>query len=88
MEGNASGYQVHPANRLAGEGRAEFLRAWGPGLEQEGAGGGGRRGNSICAWKLPTSEPATTSGFEISYCDRIAIVLLSYCYHAAVILQE
>ena len=24
---------------MTGEGRAEFLRAWGPGFEQEGAGG-------------------------------------------------
>ena len=28
-------------SRITGEGRAELLRAWGPGFEQEGAGGGG-----------------------------------------------
>ena len=56
MEGNASVHQVYPVSRKTGEGRAEFLRAWGHGFEQEGAraggGGGGWRGNSICAWKL------------------------------------
>ena len=41
MEGNASVYQVYPVSRIAGEGRAEFLRAWGDGIEQEGAGEGG-----------------------------------------------
>ena len=41
MEGNASVYQVYPACRITGEGRAEFLRAWGHGFEQEGAGGRG-----------------------------------------------
>ena len=31
MEGNASVYQVNPVvSRITGEGRAEFLRAWGP----------------------------------------------------------
>ena len=38
VEGNASVYQVYPVSRITGEGRAEFLRAWGPGFEQEGAG--------------------------------------------------
>ena len=42
MEGNASVYQVYPVSRITGEGRAEFLRAWGHGFEREGAGGGGR----------------------------------------------
>ena len=37
VEGNASVCQVYPVNRITGEGRAEFLRAWGPGFEQEGA---------------------------------------------------
>ena len=42
MEGNASVYQVYPVSRITGEGRAEFLRAWGgPGFEQEGGGTGG-----------------------------------------------
>ena len=41
MEGNASVYQVYPVSRITGEGRVEFLRAWGPGFEQEGAGAGG-----------------------------------------------
>ena len=41
MEGNASVYRVlYPVSRITGEGRAELLRAWGPGFEQEGAGGG------------------------------------------------
>ena len=44
MEGNASVYHVYPVvSRITGEGRAEFLRAWGPGFEQEGAGGGARK---------------------------------------------
>ena len=58
VEGNASVYQVNTAvvSRITGEGRAEFLRTWEPGFDQEGAGagrgGGGGRGSSICAWKL------------------------------------
>ena len=51
MEGNASVYQVCPVIRITGEGRAEILRAWGPGFEQEGAGGGGGTGGatqSVC----------------------------------------
>ena len=32
MEGNASVYQVNPVSRITGEGRAEFLRTWGPDL--------------------------------------------------------
>ena len=42
--GNASSYQVHPVSRITGEGRAEFLRAWGHGFEQDGAVGGGGGG--------------------------------------------
>ena len=34
-------YQVYPVTRITSEGRAEFLRAWGPGFEQEGAAGAG-----------------------------------------------
>ena len=41
MEGNASVYKVYPVSRITGEGRAEVLRAWGHGFEQEGAGGRG-----------------------------------------------
>ena len=41
MEGNASVYQVNPVSRITGEGRAEFLRTWGPGFNQEGVRGGG-----------------------------------------------
>ena len=37
MEGNAPVYQVYPVSRINGEGRADFLEAWGPGFEQEGA---------------------------------------------------
>ena len=44
MEGNASVYQVNLVSRITGGGRAEFLRAWGPGFEQEGAGGRGGMG--------------------------------------------
>ena len=40
MEENASVYQVYPVSCITGEGGAEFLRAWGRGFEQEGAGGG------------------------------------------------
>ena len=55
MEGNASVYRVNPASRISGEGRAEFLRTWGPDFDQKGggrAGGGGGDGwgRSICAW--------------------------------------
>ena len=42
MEGNASVYQVCPVSRITGEGRAEFLRAWGLGLSKRERGGGGR----------------------------------------------
>ena len=41
-EGNSSVHQVYPVSRMAGDGRAEFSRAWGSGSEQEGAGGGAR----------------------------------------------
>ena len=43
VKGNASVYQVNPVSRITGEGRAEILRTWGPGFDQEGAerGGGG-----------------------------------------------
>ena len=33
-------FQAYPVRRITGGGRAEFVRAWGPGFEQEGAGGG------------------------------------------------
>ena len=50
-EGKASDYQVYPVSRRTGAERAEFLRAWEAGFEQEGAGGGGAtqsvRGNYI-----------------------------------------
>ena len=39
VEGNASVDQVYPVSRITGEGRAEILRAWGHGSEQEGASG-------------------------------------------------
>ena len=49
VEGNASVYQVYPVSRITGEGRAEFLSAWGHGFEQEGAGGGrGGWAGNIC----------------------------------------
>ena len=35
VEGNASVYyQVNPVSRITGEGRAEFLRTWGPDFDQ------------------------------------------------------
>ena len=42
MEGNASVYQDLSVSckRITGEGRAEFVRAWGHGFDQERAGGG------------------------------------------------
>ena len=49
MEGNASVYHVNPVSRITGEGRAEFLRTWGPGFVQEGAGGGGGAGTGGAA---------------------------------------
>ena len=36
VEGNESVYQVNPARRISGEGRAEFLRTWGPDFDQKG----------------------------------------------------
>ena len=45
VEGNASVYQVNAVSRRTGEGRAEFLRTWGLGIDQKRAGvGGGERG--------------------------------------------
>ena len=35
MEGNALVHQVYPVSRITGQGRAKFVRAWGPGFEQE-----------------------------------------------------
>ena len=40
MEENALVYQVNTVSRITGEGRAEFLRTWGPDFDQKGAGGG------------------------------------------------
>ena len=48
MEGNASVYQVYSVSPLAGEERAEFLRTWGPGFDQEGPGEGGTGGATQC----------------------------------------
>ena len=48
MEGNASVYQVYRVSRITGEGRVEFLRAWGHvalNKREWGAGGGNGRGN-------------------------------------------
>ena len=42
MEGNALVYQVNPVSRITRGARAELLRTWGPGFDQEGGGGGGR----------------------------------------------
>ena len=53
VEGNASVYQVNPVCRITGEGRAEFLRTWGPDFYQKGGEGGRDRwGSSVCAWRL------------------------------------
>ena len=44
VEGNSSVYEVFPVSRITGEGRVEYLRTWGHGFEQGGAGvvwGGG-----------------------------------------------
>ena len=41
VEGNASVYQVNTVRRISGEGRAEFLRTWGPDFDQKGGGRGG-----------------------------------------------
>ena len=52
MEENASVCQAYPVSDITGEGRAEFLKAWEPGFEQErseGQGGGNGHGNSTCA---------------------------------------
>ena len=38
VEGNVSVYQVNPVSRISGEGRAEFLRTWGPDFDQKGGG--------------------------------------------------
>ena len=48
MEGNASVYQVNPVCRITGEGRAEFLRTWGPDFDQKGSGRGGRGEAQVC----------------------------------------
>ena len=42
MKGNASVYQVYPISLIIGDGRAEFIGAWGSGFEQEEAGGAGQ----------------------------------------------
>ena len=39
MEENASVYQVYPVSRITGEAKAEFSRAWGPGLNKRERGG-------------------------------------------------
>ena len=47
VEGNASVYQENPVSRITGEGRAEFLKTWRPGFDQEGAGRGGGATQSV-----------------------------------------
>ena len=64
MEGNASDYQVYPVSRITGEGRAGFLRAWGPGFEQEGAGRGG------------TGEPTQSMRGNDKWFKRIHLTVL------------
>ena len=44
MGRNSSVYQVNPVRQIAGEGRAEVLRTWGPDFDQKGAGEGTREG--------------------------------------------
>ena len=46
MEGNASVYQVNPVSRISGEGRAEFLRTWGPNFDRKRGGRGGKGGRA------------------------------------------
>ena len=48
MEENVSVYKVYLTNGTTREGRAEILRAWGPGFEQEGAGGGRAGQLNLC----------------------------------------
>ena len=40
---------MYPVSRITGEGRAEILRAQGPGFKQEGAGRGGAGGTGGAA---------------------------------------
>ena len=49
-------YQVYPVSRVTGEGSAEFLRAWGPGFEQEGAGGGRAGQLNLCTEAINPSR--------------------------------
>ena len=51
VEGNASVYQVNPVSRITGDERAEFLRTWGPGFDQKGAGVGGGDGRGSSIWE-------------------------------------
>ena len=46
VEGNASVYQVNPVSRISGEGKAEYLRTWGPDLDPKGGGRGGKGGRA------------------------------------------
>ena len=38
---------MNPVSRTTGEGRAEFLRTWGPVFDKEGAGAGGAGGRGV-----------------------------------------
>ena len=64
MEGNASVHQVNPVSRIAGEGRAEFLRAWGPDFDRTGSGrgeGGEGQVGQLNLW-VETTNPSCGGG--------------------------
>ena len=65
MEGNASVYQVNTVSRITGEGRAEFLRTWGPGFDQNGAGGGRVGQLNMCVETIRYFEGINVTVLEV-----------------------
>ena len=71
MEGNASIYQVNPAIRISGEGRAEFLRTWGPGFDQKGAGRGGGGKRRMGQLNLCVENLHSFTGINVTVLERM-----------------
>ena len=77
MEGNISVHQVNPVSPITGEGRAEVLRTWWPGLDQRGPGvGGGEQGAAGGAAQFVRGNYKSFKGINLTvlYICRLCFV--------------
>ena len=70
MERNASVYQVNPVSRKAGEGRAEFLRTWGPDFDQQVGGRWERRGATGGAAQFVRGNYESFKGINLTVLEK------------------